>query len=104
MPNNLLDGLSGEVRARARFAHRDNEVVDAPEWGSEREVTLAIERRGPALKGRGGQQVGGRAGDILTLNVRDFAWAEYGERDYCGNNHWLCEEYRMEIIDVLRTS
>src|SRR5262249_36514039 len=80
MQQDLLQGKSGEVRVLARFAKRDNEAGDAPDWSEPREVTLAIERREKNLlraKHRG--QI---AGDILTMNVRDFNWAEYGERDH----------------------
>lgn len=36
----LLQGKSGEVKVLARFARRDNQAGDAPDWSEPREVTL----------------------------------------------------------------
>jgi hypothetical protein len=101
MAEDLLKGKSGEVRVLARFARRDNEESDAPEWGAPREVTLAIKRREKSLPHA--RWRGEFAGDVLTMNVREFAWAEYGEHHHEPGefvNEWLCEEYRMEILEI----
>lgn len=65
-------------------------------------VTLNIERRPESLPRA--KRRGEFAGDILTMNVRDFVWAEYGEYHHDPGeyvNLWMAEEYRMEILEVI---
>ncbi len=102
MPEDLLNGKTGEVRVLARFARRDIEESSAPDWSKPQEVTLVIERRQESL--RRARRPGEFAGDVLTMNVRNFNWAEYGEHHHGPGEHvnqWLCEQYRMEILKVL---
>ncbi len=97
----LLQSKSGEVRVLARFARRDNEEGSGPDWSEPREVTLVIERRQKSLPRA--KWPGQFAGDVLTMYVKNFEWAEYGgaaqgDGEYI--NDWDAEEYRMEILEV----
>jgi hypothetical protein len=88
----VLQDRSGGVFVLARFARRDNEDGDAPDWGKSRIVTLVIERRQKSLPRA--RQRGEFTGDILTMNVKDFSWAEYGAVDQGEGEHvneWLAE-------------
>ena len=102
MPQDLLKNKTGSVRVRARFAKRDNEAGDAPDWSHPREVTLHIERRSKSLSRA--KRHGDFAGDLLAMNVEDFGWAEYGAHHQCEGefiNQYLAEEYRMDVLEVL---
>jgi hypothetical protein len=93
-----LTGKSGEVKVLARFATRDNADGTAPDFDSPREVTLYITRRDKSLPRAKGP--GQFAGDILTVIVKDFVWAEYGDESYLGDDHWFNENYGMQIISL----
>jgi hypothetical protein len=98
-PLTSLDQLTDGVKVIARFAKRDNEDGDAPDYGQPKTVTLIVQRREKTLK-RGRQVY--PAGQIVLIAVRDFGWAEYSEDDYSPEyNEFLCEEYRMKILEVL---
>lgn len=91
----LVDG----VRVRARFARRDTEDGCSPDWGEPQCVTLYVLKsdkdygRGKRLR---------KAGTILVLTVRDFAWAEYSTADYSEeHNEFLAETYRMQILEIM---
>lgn len=100
MGNNTLDGMSGVVRARVRLAKRDNEEGDAPDWRPEEIVTLHIERRDVPLKRRG--RIVEPAGTLLVMNIQEHPeWAEYSAHHDCGDGEWLCEQYRMEILEII---
>lgn len=87
---NLQNGKNVVI---ARFANRDNAAGTAPEWSEPRQVTLNVTLRAKDFKRY-------KKGEILTLSVADFPWAEYGQYDYCGDGEFLCEEYRMQIIST----
>ena len=86
------------IRVRARFARRDNEAGDAPDWGPPKDVSLYIQRR--PVNVRYGKRLL-LAGEIITLTPKEFSWAEYGMQDYCGDGEFEEEEYRMKIEEVL---
>ena len=93
---NLQDG----VKVRARFARRDIESGEGPDYGQPRVVTLYIRKSEKELKQRG--RVLRPAGAIVELAVKDFNWATYTEDHYCEEyNEFLAEEYRMQILQVV---
>jgi hypothetical protein len=98
MVDSLLDSLKDGCRVRAKFARRDNEEGDAPDWGPVKTVTLNVMRRDKAIKHRG---VVHPVGELTSLTVKDFDWAEYDQRSYCEDGEFLAEEYRMKIVEVL---
>ena len=84
-PDELYDG----VRARVILSRRDNEEGTAPEWRPPEIVTLYVKRRD--------------SGEIITLAILDFAWAEYRQANYSPKfDEWLNEEYRMRILEIVR--
>ena len=85
-------------RVKAVFANRDNEDGDAPDWGDTKIVTLAVKRRAKAVK-QGKETY--PAGEIISMTIEEFGWAEYSEEDYESEFHeFLVEEYRMKILEV----
>jgi hypothetical protein len=88
---------SGEVSVLAQFARRDTEDGRSPDWGEPKKVTLRILRRTCTVKK--GKKIC-PAGQLLTINVVDFPWAEYIEDDY-ENQEFLAENYRMKVIEIL---
>lgn len=95
----LLTGETGRVEVMAQFAKRDNAEGTGPECGAPRPVTLLVTRRETNLPRA--KHPGQFAGDILTVIVEEFNWAEYGHEAYCGDNHWLTENYRMQILSLV---
>jgi hypothetical protein len=90
-PDELVHGMT----VKAKFSRRDNEEGTGPDWGPELTVKLFVERRKDALKNH-------PAGELVAMAPEDMAWAMYVERDYDETyDEWLCEEYRMKIIEVL---
>ena len=88
-PNEIYHG----AKAKVILSRRDNESGTAPEWDPPRVVTLYVKRR---------LSVSGVEGQIVTLTILDFPWAEYSQADYSSEyDEWLCEEYRMKILEVL---
>lgn len=96
MPFTLDQLQNGDNQVVARFSRRDNEDGDAPDWSPPKNVTLRIQRRTKTV--RQGKRVY-PAGQIISVYVTDFDWAEYAEDQY-ENGTFMAEEYRMQIIQV----
>lgn len=93
-----LDHLkNGENKVTAQFAKRDNEDGDGPDWGPQIACTLSVQRRPTAI--HYGRKVY-PAGEIISVYVVDFPWAEYCQ-DQFENGEFLAGEYRMRILGVL---
>lgn len=93
---NLLENKTGLVKIKARFSNFDGPL--RPEWQAPQIVTIEIIRREISLPRA--KKRGDFAGDILAIYIKDFNWAEYGLHDYCGENQWMAEEWRMQVLEV----
>lgn len=99
-PDDAIYGAlqDGDVKVIARFARRDNEEGSAPDYGEPTPVTLEVTRRKKTIKHGG---VSYLEGDLQSVYVKDFGWADYSERDYDTEFHeFLAEEWRMEIVKI----
>lgn len=91
--DNFLKAIrAGTRRFYARFARRDNAEGTGPEWSAPEWVTLYVALREKPMRDH-------PKGEILTLTPEGKEWAEYGESDYCGEGEFLCEEYRMQLME-----
>lgn len=94
-------GLLSEVQDGdvivARFAKGDAPCGTKPAWSNPQVVTLYVDRREADYK-KGHKHGYGFKGELIMLTPRGMNWADYGQHAYMGDNEWLTEEYRMQVL------
>jgi hypothetical protein len=101
MTLNDIRQLNNGSKVLARFAKRDNEDGDAPDWGEPKVVSLYVLKAEKDYKK--GKKIIRPMGSIIELAVNEFGWASYEEDDFCEEyNEFLVEEYRMQILEILK--
>ena len=84
--NDLKDGQT----VRYRIGRAETDDVNWQEWTS---GVLYLVRRAKAFRHY-------RAGEIVTLTVRDIGWAEYGEKDFFDGT-FTAEDYYLQIDGLM---
>lgn len=76
--------LYNGIKILARFAKRNTENGNSPDWGEPKVVTLYVLNKEDS---------------IVELTVEDFPWATYSEIDFDPEfNEFIAEGFRMQIL------
>lgn len=84
---------------RYRYGRGGDSDATGPSWGPWTDGELFVFRRNKDLQPAYLRKrcAYWRAGDIVTITIRDLDLAEYSQADYQGDGLFLAEDYYLEI-------